>query len=155
MSNSKIHFAREGFPDLYPEMVPLLELHYQEIAWNVEKIKLDVDVEKYNALHDEGILFCFSVRDGGRLVGYAAFLVHPHPHYTSTVFASNDVIFLNKSHRGKKLGADFINFCTDELKAFGVQVVAIRIKNCLDWSPLAESLNFDSVESTHLKWIGD
>lgn len=152
---NKIYFSRESFKKIYPEMVPLLELHYQEIAWNIEKIKLDVDVEKYNQLEEAGILFCFSVRDSGRLVGYAAFLVHPHPHYASTVFASNDVVFLNKSHRGRQIGADLINFCTEELKAFGVQVMAIRIKNCLDWSPLAEALNFDSVESTHLKWIGD
>ena len=150
-----ITFAREDFGPLYPEMLPLLEMHYKEIAWNIDNIPLDVDVEKYQALDESGVLFCFSARDKGKLVGYAAFLLHPHPHYKSTMFASNDVIFLLKSHRGKKIGVDFLEFCCAELKAFGAQVTAIRIKDCLNWSPLAQSIGFESVESTLLKWMGD
>lgn len=153
--NNSIQFARENFVDLYPEMLPLLVQHYHEIAWNIEKIKLDVDVEKYVELDDAGILFCFSVRDKKELVGYAAFMLHSHPHYKSTVFASNDVIFIKKPYRGRRLGDEFITFCSKELTAFGAQVMAIRIKDCLDWSSLAQSAGFESVESTHLKWIGD
>lgn len=153
--NNSIQFAREKFVDVYPETLPLAIQHYHEIAWNKEKIPLDVDVEKYTLLDEQGILFCFSARDQGNLIGYAFFIVAPHPHYKSTVFASNDVIFIKKQYRGRRLGEDFISFCTNDLVAFGVQVMAIRIKDCLDWSSLAESIGFESVESTYLKWIGD
>ncbi len=155
MNKPKVYFAREGFVDMYPEMLPLLEKHYNEIAWNIEKIPLHVDIDKYAQLDGACILFCFSAREAGRLIGYAAFLVHPHPHYMSTVFATNDVIFIEKSHRGRQLGAEFLEFCETELKAFGVQAIAIRIKNCLNWAPLAEACGFEPVESTHLKWVGD
>ncbi len=156
MSPSKhILFARENFNTMYPEMCPLLEEHYHEIAWNIEKIPLDVDVEKYSFLQEEGILLCYSLRDQGKLVGYAAFLKQYHLHYKSTLFAANDVLFIKEPYRKAGIGSSFLNFCEEDLKCLGCQVIALRIKKCLDWTPLAQHLGFESIETTHLKWTGN
>lgn len=148
-------FARENFKDLYPEMLPLAEAQWREIAWNQDKIPLLVDEERYEFLQDEGVLLCFSVRHKGKLIGYALFIMNNHLHYKSTCFAVNDIVFLDKAYRGNQIGIDLLEFCESELKALGAKVITLHIKHMLDWSPMAKSLGFESVESTLLKWVGD
>jgi len=134
-------------------MTPLTVRHYHEIAWNIEKIPLDVDVDKYELLQNEGHLLCFSMRDKGKLVGYALFLLHHHPHYKSTLFASNDIVFIEQAYRGGGYGAEFLTFCESDLKCLGCNVILLRVKKCLDWGPLAEHLGFEPVETIYLKWV--
>jgi hypothetical protein len=59
-----IYFQRERSVDLWPEITPLLEQHWQEIA-HYKDIPLDPDVERYNAMDEQGLLRCFTARDAG------------------------------------------------------------------------------------------
>ncbi len=149
-------FSLELFQNIWPELQPLLMDHYQEVAWRQDKIKLEPDEQKYQTIQDQDILKIFSIRDDqNKLIGYSVYFVIPSIHYSSTLFATNDVVFLAKEHRTTGLGREFLLFCEEELKNIGVQVISLHIKEKLNWSRLAANLHYEFVESTWLKWVGE
>jgi|SRR3990172_6984321 len=149
-------FSRERLVTIYEEMFPLLQAHYKEIAWCKDKISLEVDRERYFAMNDDGLLLCFTGRNSkGKLLAYSAFFLSYHPHYNSTKFAVNDVIFVDPSIRDTGNGTNLINYCESELKSLGAQVITWHIKASMDWSPLVERLGYEPSDRIWQKWIGD
>jgi hypothetical protein len=147
-------FQRESFDSCYPEAKVLLERHYEEVAWNREKIPLVVDEEIYRAVEGVGQLVCFTARWLEKLVGYSVFFMRQHPHYLLTKYATNDVIYLDPLHRGQT-GAKFIHFAESELKLLGAQVVHYHVKHILDFGPMLKRNGYESVETAWQKWVGE
>jgi len=152
MSNFIIQ--RESIADMVMEAQPLLSLHYEEIAWRKDKIKLEPDWDQYARMELMGNLIGYSGRVGGKLKGYAVFFVRPHLHYRNTLQAINDIIFIHPSHRKGRSGIAMIQFAEEDLKSIGVQLISYHIKRVLDWGPMAERLGYEEVETSHWKWVG-
>ena len=147
-------FQRENITtDLIREAAPLLKAHYEEVAWKQDKIPLDVDWEKYRVLDHAGSLVCYTGRVGGRLVAYSVFFLSRHPHYNSTRYAKNDIIFVHPEHRGMS-GTRLIKYCEKQLIDLGVDVITYHVKTILDWGPLLERMEHDKVETCYSKWVG-
>ena len=115
--------------ELVKQVWPLLQQHYEEIAI-FKDIPLDPNWDWYERVYEMGILKVFTVRtDAGQLVGYAAFLVQPNKHYRTSLQSACDVFFIDKQHRSMMLVAKrFIEFCDEELRKLGVEVVHHRYK---------------------------
>ena len=105
------------------EVKPLLKKHWEESE--DLGFPLDPDYELYLRIEREGLTRSFSVRDNGKIVGYAVFIVRHHPHYRTVVTANADVIFIEKEFRG---GKSFIEWCIEQLKVMGVKVVVYNVK---------------------------
>lgn len=150
-----IECQREAFSrELVAEVAPLLEAHYREIAWMQDKIPLDPDYEKYEAGSANGSIRIFTARQRGELIGYAVFFVMQHLHYKTTKWSMNDVLYVAEGRRGYAAGSKLISFAEEELRADGVKVIALHIKDVQDWGPLAKRKGFERVESNWMKWIG-
>ncbi len=78
----------------------LQHAHWREVAVDQNEIPLSVDWKRYEELEQKGLLFALGMRDGSKLVGYNAFYVVPHLHYSTTIFAFNDVIYVAPEYRG-------------------------------------------------------
>ena len=128
-----ITYQRERAVDLWDEILPLLELHWREIA-TYPDIPLDPDVDRYNAMDEAGFLRCYTARaerqeDAGKdirhidLIGYAVFSVASNMHYRSSRIAVQDVLFIAPAHRNTKAGLGLIRFSECALSAEGVRVV--------------------------------
>jgi GNAT superfamily N-acetyltransferase len=148
-----MQFSEERLADIRQEIEPILYRHWQEIAWNKDKIPLDVDWDRYDALADNGSFVCYTARIDGKLVGYSAYFLAYHLHYKSTLFANNDVLYIDREYRGGG-GAKFIKWCEERLSEKGVQVHGLHIKKCFDWSALAVRLGFEPIDTILLKWVG-
>jgi GNAT superfamily N-acetyltransferase len=123
-----VSIEREAFTrELYQELAPLLELHWREIA-HFEDIALDVDVARYHAMEQAGILRAFVARMDGKPVGYACFVVAPHAHYKGSLQALQDVLYVDPACRCSAIGLRLIRHCDAELAAEGVQVVLQHAK---------------------------
>ena len=84
--------------ELYHELLPLLEVHWEEIADDKDKIKLNPDDATYFLMQEKGLLHCLICRFEGKIVGYlVTFLMH-HPHYKDHIYAQNDIFFLHKEN---------------------------------------------------------
>lgn len=78
-----------------------VEAHWQEVGRNKDLIPWSVDWAKYQALEDQSVLRILAARSpAGKLLGYNAFFVQPHLHYSTTRFAINDAIYLTPGERG-------------------------------------------------------
>ena len=124
-----ITFQREGFHPFYEDSAPLLAAHWEEVS-HYPDIPLEVDVPLYERAEAAGMLRVFTVRDEamdpahrGQILGYAVFFVATNAHYSGSLQAKQDVLFLSPQFRGGNLGIRLVKFADEQLKADGVQVV--------------------------------
>ena len=144
MEIATVTYRRESLADALTESWPLLERHYQEIAHYAD-IPLAPDIEQYLAWEQAGILRAYSVRLGmGTLIGYAVYLIRPHPHYRSSLTAIQDILFILPEHRGR--GLAFIDWCDQQLKAENVQVVLHHCKAAHDFGRALMRLGYEKID---------
>ena len=117
-----IRFQREDIsPDVIEEIRPLAEVHFNELD-PFPEIEPNLSAAFYR-LNSEYVRL-FTVRDEGKLIGYAVFAVTKHPHYVDSIQATQDLFFIEPGERkaGWK-GLKFIRWCDEELRGEGVEVV--------------------------------
>lgn len=125
----------------------LLQQHYQELTLNKEKVKLNVDWDKYQAMETSGSLVSLVARDSGTLVGYAAFFIYQHPHYKDLRVASNDVLFVDVQHRkGTTAGLKLIKQSEEFLRSIGVDKITWHVKKSNDWTPILTRMGYAQEE---------
>tara|TARA_E500000318_G_C3395514_1_gene147689 strand:- start:67 stop:537 length:471 start_codon:yes stop_codon:yes gene_type:complete len=150
-----IEFNREDYFEIKEEIKPLLEEHWEEIALNKDKIKLNPDWDLYRKIYEDGSLGIYTAREDGQLVGYFVVIVTPNIHYKDHLFATNDIIFLRKDHRKGRTGINLIKFAEDDLKKFNVSVMVINVKTHKPFDRVLEWLGFKKIEHNFSKYIGD
>jgi GNAT superfamily N-acetyltransferase len=150
-----MNYQQEFLATVKKDIRPLLERHWNDIAVNKDKIKLNPDWDAYHSLEQDGKLKIFTAREQGELVGYFVVIVHRNLHYKDHLFASNDVIFLHPDHRKGRTGIKLVQFSEKCLKEDGVSVLAINTKVHKPFDKLMQFLGFCLVERIYSKYIGD
>lgn len=116
-------FASELFSTNMTEFARLAVLHWREVGRNQDLIPLDIDFEFYLQSEAIGFLRFYTMRQGGKLVGYWLGFSRPAPHYKSTKHAFTDADYIANEHRWAALW--FYRFIERQLLAEGV----VRIYN--------------------------
>lgn len=150
-----IEYKQEPLYNVEEEIKPLLVKHWEEIALNQEKIKLNPDWDAYHVLEQCGMLKIFTARDNGVLVGYFVVVVQRSLHYKDHMFANNDVIFLLQEHRVGMTGPNLIKFAEKCLKEDGVSLLMVNTKCHKPFDKLLEWLGYNKVERVYSKYLGD
>lgn len=150
-----IVYSVEKLSECLEEIKPLLEHHYEEVAMYKDKIKLEPDYDKYLSMADDGLLHVVTARDEGKLIGYFVSFLLPHIHYSSTVYAVNDILFIDKEYRNAKVGLGLFSYAEEQLKAEGASVIVIHMKTSVPFDSLCEGLGYDYAERNYSKYIGD
>ena len=114
--------AREDYFDVIKEIDTLLPEHKEELAIHKD-VPLAPDYEAYARVARAGMLFIYTVRVDGALVGYAAYFVRTHMHYQTAAYAVCDVVLIRKTHRSLGLGTTLFDFIEKDLAEHGVDVV--------------------------------
>lgn len=140
-----MEFKRERAHDVWQEMIPLMEKHWEEIA-HYKDIPLNPDYETYLKMEDANILRVFTARDDdGVLIGYAVFFLKHNLHYKDSYQALQDIIYVDPERRG--IGARLILWSEKQLKADGVQVVCQHIKASTPHTvELFERLGYEKID---------
>ncbi len=149
-----VSYQQEFTATIASEMKKLVEDHWEEIALNKERIRLNPDWDGYVRLEESGILKCFTARDGQVLVGYFIVFCRPHIHYMDHVFAVNDVIYLRPDYRRGRTGIGLIRFAERCLADDGVSVLLINTKAHRPFDAVLERLGFSLTERVYGKYIG-
>lgn len=144
-----LYFQAERIGHLWPELEPLLEAHWREVA-HYQDIGLEPDKDAYAEHEQAGALRCFTARDAGRLVGYAFFFVRPNMHYRGSLQAWQDVLFLHPDYRGRA-GVTLIRVAETRLRAEGVQVVYHHAKRTNRVGELLGRLGYELVDEIYAK----
>lgn len=148
---SPIRFARESLTDaLWSEALPLLTEHWREVA-HFADIPLNPDVAAYAASQAAGHIRCYTARDDdGDLAGYALYFVRPNPHYSQSIQAAQDVIYVAPWARGST-GYKFIAFCDQQLATEGVQAVYHHVKTAHNFGKMLERQGYEAVDIIYAK----
>ena len=138
-------YARETFAAIRDEVMPLLRAHWGEVA-HYQDIPLDVDFEAYDRVEAAGQFHVFTARtEWDTLAGYVAFFVRTNAHYKGSLQAVQDVLFVDRQHRGQ--GGALILYAENELRAMGVQVVYQHIKGATPRTGrLMEKLGYEPID---------
>lgn len=150
-----IKFKQEFLSQVESECQELIKLHWEEIALNKSKIKLNPDWEAYYKAEESGNFKVFTARSNEELVGYFAVFIGSNPHYKDHLFATNDVIYLHKDHRKGLTGIKLIKFAEGCLKEDGVSVLSINTKVHQPFDPILSRLGFGLIERVYSKYLGE
>jgi GNAT superfamily N-acetyltransferase len=149
-----ITYQQEFMATVAPDMQVLLEQHWQEIALNQDKIKLNPDWEAYADLDAAGVAKAFTARCDGILVGYFVVFCKKNIHYKDHIFAVNDVIYLHPDYRRGMVGIKLIKFAEKCLADDGVSVLVVNTKTHRPFDAVLERLKFGLTERVYTKYIG-
>lgn len=145
----------ESFEERLPELMPLLPLHYEELALNQDKVPLDPQYEIYIERERRGELMFMVLRDRGELIGYFIGFVAPGLHYRTCLTLIMDIFFIHPEHRGNSSGFKMFKAVELEAKRRGVDRMFVGSKVHLDASWLFEKLGYEPVEKFYTHWLGD
>lgn len=142
-------FARERLIDCWDELQILASAHYDEIG-HYKDIFLDPDKSTYFSIEAANKLALFTARDEvGGLIGYNAFFISQSLHHKSSVQALQDLIYIDKNHRG--FGSKFIEWCDKQLQVMGVQVVMQCLKAKHNHSKILERQGYELLDLVYSK----
>lgn len=85
------------------------------------------------------------------LIGYAVYFLPVHPHYSSTKFAVQDILYLEKEFRRGSKGKALIKHSEDELRAEGVKVIQQHTKIKHNIGPLLERMGYEPMDVIYTK----
>ena len=147
-------YAVEPWAAVKDAAQPLLQRHWEEVALDRDKIPLALDLALYDALADAGVLWVVTARDAGVLVGYYTVLVQKHLHFSTTLTAFTDLIFLEKTHRKGRAGQRLIEAAEAMLSGLGVKQILTGTKQKPDLGPLLRRMGYGLHEVSYSKLIG-
>lgn len=143
-------YAREQIADVIDEIKPLLEAHYREIA-HFRDIPLKPDYPRYAQAEERGTLRIFTARMDSRLVGYAIYFVTPSLHYSDSVQAHQDILFVHSDFRRSTVGLRLIRHADEALAGEGVQIIYQHSKAAHSIGPVLERQGYELVDEIYAK----
>jgi len=143
-------FATELFKNTYKEAMPLTEKHREEI--NLFNEELDVFTEAYLQADENNSSRVFTIRDENeKMLGYSIFFLYNPTHHKTSVHARQDVLYIEKEHRGAGLGKGFIQYCERQLKEAGAIVIQQCVPKLNDWSKLLKHMGYSELETVYMR----
>ena len=136
---------------LINEMLPLLEEHRLEISAFTD-MRLNPCVEQYVTLYAMGMYKVYVARDNtNKIIAYAGYFVQPNFHYQDYTYATQDVVYVQKTRRGAMMGSRLLGFADEQLQLFGVDVVTHHVKVKQDFGVLLQRLGYKWIEKIYMK----
>lgn len=125
-----------------------------ELAVSQDRIKIDIDYDRYAAMEQAGFMYILSARKAGKIVGYLMAFLMPHFHYKSSgVMALTDMFYVLPEHRNG-VGANLFIEWEKDMRKLGVVNMITSCKVHEDHTRLFELLGFKWTDKTFQKVIG-
>ena len=150
-----VNYQQEFLTSVVDDIKPLIKSHWDEIALNQDRIKLNPDWDAYQNFEDQDRLRIFTSRDKDELVGYFVVIIGVNIHYKDHLFASNDIIYLSPNHRKGFTGIRLIKLAEKCLREDGISVLTINTKVHQPFDKLMDFLKFNKIERVYSKYVGD
>ena len=133
-------FSSERVPSVWDEIYPLFLEHHAEIG-EIKDLPLDPNCEAYKNLDALGMVRVYIAREEGKIIGYCVFFISQSMHYKQIKDAVQDIVFINKDHRG--FGKKFMEWCDEELRKEGVNVIHRYSSSERDLGPIYKRNGYD------------
>jgi hypothetical protein len=141
-----VKYQQEFLSSVKGQVASLLEEDYSEIEHDKDRRKLKPNWNLYERLEGLGLLYIFTARSEGVLVGYFTVLVHEDLHDSDNVCATQDVLFLSKPYRKGLSGLKLVRFGERCLKQDGYSHLTITTTMKNPVYSLMKRLGYTKVE---------
>lgn len=132
-------------PDMFfHETLELFKAHNEEINLFGQELHIDEDYYKSEWVK------CFIARDGGDVVGYASFEIHPMLHHKET-HATMTTLYVKPEKRKEGLGQAILDFSEKILKSNNISHVHIGVPKINDWSKMLDGKGYSELETIYVK----
>lgn len=153
-------YQEESFESLRHVLPSLFKRHWEEVALDKTKIKLQPDWDRYIMLDRTGYLKMLTVRHEGTLVGYHIVVIMGHLHYADSLTAFPDIYYLLPEYRGGWAGVKLFTEMMNILRALGVQKMYTMSKvhrsangRELNTAKMLKRLGFKHVEDHYARML--
>lgn len=143
-------YQSELVSEIWAEVWPLLKQHWLEVSNNLD-IPLEPNIDLYGVAEKQGVFKLFTARIDNELVGYAAFMISNGLHNASAVVAIQDVLYVKPAHRKSRVGYKLIQFCDDQLREIGIDIVYHHTKVKHDFGRLLERIGYKFEEKVYFR----
>lgn len=146
----------ELFTRAYPELLRLFPKHWEELALFRDRMPLAPNFMEYAERERAGRLFLATVRWDGKIVAYYTANVASGLHYSTTLTAQMDMVYVHPDARGRGLIVPLMNCVQRELKRRGAQIwySGYKTGNPLKLDNVLENFGFKPADTYVAKWIG-
>lgn len=149
-----INFCVETIADVKKEMEIINATHYDEIALDKDRMKLNPDFDKYQNIENAGSLIIITARKEGKLVGYWILFILPHLHYKDVLCGHTDIYYMLPEVRQGMTGVKLLSEGEKILKKRGVKKIFAGDKKHKNLGIIFDMLKWTAVETQYSKWIG-
>ncbi len=134
--------------------------HWKELALYQNRIELEPDFDFYLSAELKGNFVLITARCDKLLVGYIGQLVARHPHYVSTIWARNDLFWLDPAYREGMTGVKLFIKMEELLRTLGVTINGYTPKDHFERErggvgKILTRLGYEPVGTEYQKYIGD
>lgn len=144
-----MRFQRERLSEaLFVEVKPLIYAHWQEICPHPD-IALDPDYPMYMAADAAGMFRVYTARVDDRLIGYCGFFLRNNLQSRQSLQATQDTLFLTPEFRRGYNGYRFIEWCDDQLREEGVQLVYQHVNIANDFGVILERIGYHLIDKVY------
>lgn len=123
-----IAFDLEPGSDVAEEIAKSVSRHVAEMNDSNDYGAPSVDWDYYLQMSAAGLCKAVTMRDKGRLVGYAVLMITNNPRHKEHVEAMCDGLFIEREYRGKNT-ASFMEALKKYTKKAGIKEVSILVDN--------------------------
>jgi GNAT superfamily N-acetyltransferase len=129
----------------------LIHDHWKEVTNDNRELRPYWDA--FHALEDAKMLRCYAAKTEHRIVGYTVFIIQRDMHAADTMVGYNDAVYLSREFRRNSLGVKFLQYCEDELRKEGMDVVMWHVKPSVDYSGTLERMGYDKFSTLYAKRV--
>lgn len=149
-----VTLQKEMFRALMPELPPLLYDEWFEATGGDEsRQKLSPAWDKFIQMEMLGILHVVTARADGKLVGYIFNVVHPHLHFSNTLYSFIDAFYIDPAHRQDGTPEALEEENIQMLASAGIARVQMVVSATLWLYKLMKKLQYERTESNFMKWL--
>jgi hypothetical protein len=133
---------------MWQEAIPLMvDNHAETGALPQEKFNPSLTI--FQQVEAAGALQTYTMRLIGALVGYAAFVITPHPTYSNEIVATSHVVYVTPAHRGRR-SIRFLLWIKAQLAALGANYWGLQCPTGHDWTRTLAWLGLRPVETVYM-----
>lgn len=127
----------------------LMREHHAEVIQHPDLLRVDdVDWRRYYEIEERGGLLILTAWGEGKLVGYAAAFIGPHPHHSSTVVCQADVLFVTPTFRSTGLGPRLVHAVEHYAKERGAPIAFWHVPESGRAEVMLRGLGYSTHETT-------
>lgn len=142
-------YRLESMDEFLEDAMPLFQAHIEELKETIE-VELNIDMNKYLRLWQNGSLLILAAREKGKLIGYYIMRLAQHSRSKHTLVANEEALYLKPEHRKGFVGIKLVEMGLLVAKAAGAEISYCSSHAGRSIAPLLKHFGFQKTTELYM-----